>query len=99
MGAVFEAELWEYDADGPGSWHFLTLPVALAEELREEAGPRRGFGSIRVSATIGRTTWQTSLFPDARSGSLLLPVKKPVRAAEGLEAGDTCAVEVDVLDR
>jgi hypothetical protein len=96
----FTAELWAY-GDEPGSWHFVTLPVDLADELRDRAdaaGPRRGFGSIRVSATIGATTWQTSLFPEAKGGSMVLPVKKPVRLAEDIEAGDVCSVAVEVLD-
>ena len=92
MGASFTAELWAHGEE-PGSWHFVTLPVELAEEIREEAGPRVGFGSVRVSARLGDTHWETSLFPEA-GGSLVLPVKKAVRAAEGVEAGDTCTIEV-----
>jgi hypothetical protein len=92
----FTAELWAY-GDEPGSWHFVTLPVEVADEIRDEAGPRPGFGSIRVSATLGGTTWPTSLFPEAQGGSMVLPVKKRVRRAEGLEAGDRCAVTVEVV--
>jgi hypothetical protein len=98
--AEFSAKLWAY-GDEPGSWHFVTLPVEVADELRDHAdsaGPRRGFGSIRVSATIGSTTWQTSLFPDTKRGSMLLPVKKLVRVAEDLEPGDSCMVTVEILD-
>jgi hypothetical protein len=84
---TFRAELWEHSPDEPGSWHFLTLPVELADDLRLEA-PREGFGSIPVEARTGATRWRTSLFPDSRTGSLLLPVKKAVREAEGLAAGD-----------
>jgi hypothetical protein len=92
----FTAELWAY-GDEPSSWHFVTLPVEVADEIRDEAGPRPGFGSIRVSATLGGTTWPTSLFPEAQGGSMVLPVKKRVRRAEGLEAGDRCAVTVEVV--
>lgn len=94
----FEAELWEYD--GQGAWHFVTVPAELSEDLRADAGPRRGFGSVRVQVTIGRSTWSTSVFP-SKDGSFLLPVKKAVRRAEDLEAGETVAVElvVDGTDR
>jgi hypothetical protein len=92
MEASFTAELWAHGEE-PGSWHFVTLPVELAEEIREEAGPRAGFGSVRVSARLGDTRWQTSLFPEA-GGSMVLPVKKAVRVAEGVEAGDVCTIEV-----
>lgn len=70
VGHIFTAELWDYEADQPGSWHFLTLPMGVADDLSADAGPRRGFGSIRVEARIGDTTWHTSLFPDSKSGSL-----------------------------
>lgn len=93
---TFRADLWEHAPDEPGSWHFLTLPVELAEDLRLE-GPREGFGSIRVQARIGATTWRTSLFPDSSTGSMLLPVKKAVRQAEGLSVGDPCEVTLASL--
>lgn len=93
---VFRAEIWEHSPDEPGSWHFLTLPVDVAEDVAFEAGPRGGFGSVRVEVTIGSTSWRTSLFPDSSSGSFVLPVKKAVRVANGLHAGDTCDVRLEV---
>lgn len=43
------------------------------------------------------TTWTTSVFP-ATTGSYVLPVNKPVRRAEGLEAGDAVEVSLELLD-
>lgn len=93
---VFRAKIWEHSPSDPGSWHFLTLPAELSEDLTLEAGPRKGFGSVRVEVSIGSTTWHTSLFPDAAAGTFVLPVKKQVRQAEGLRAGVTCEVKLDV---
>ncbi|TGV42067.1 DUF1905 domain-containing protein [bacterium M00.F.Ca.ET.168.01.1.1] len=45
---------------------------------------------------MGKTRWQTSLFPDKASGSLLLPVKASVRQREGLKAGDAPALTIEV---
>jgi hypothetical protein len=85
----FRAELWEWEAKA--GWFFLTLPEELADDIRARTddGLRRGFGSVRVEVTIGGTTWRTSVFPDTSSGSYVLPVKKPVRTAEGIDPGDT----------
>ena len=94
---TFRSELWEHTPGDPGSWHFLTVPPELSEDIGLEAGPREGFGSIRVEVSIGSTTWRTSLFPDAAAGTLVLPVKKPVRRAEDLHAGATCEVTVTVV--
>jgi hypothetical protein len=98
MGATcrFTAELWPWKPDG--GWYFLTLPAGAAEVVREHPRPPRGFGSVRVRATVGSTTWATSVFPDSGSGSYVLPVKKAVRRAEGLEDGDPVEVDLDVLE-
>ena len=81
-----EAELWL--ADAADAWVFVTLPPDVGEEVRERAGPPRGFGSVRVEVTVGSTTWRTSVFPDKVRG-YVLPVKKAVRRAESLEVGDS----------
>ena len=92
----FRAELWEHD--GEGSWHFLSLPHADADDIEATAGDaRRGFGSVRVEVTIGSTTWRTSVFPDKKRATYLLPVKRAVREAEGLVAGSSVAVRLRVL--
>lgn len=91
----FEAELWEHD--GPGGWHFVTMPLPLTEDVRERAGEHaRGFGSLRVRATVGGTTWETSVFPG--KDGYVLPVKKPVRRAEDLLAGDLVEVALELRD-
>jgi hypothetical protein len=92
----FHATIWEYSPGDPGSWHFLTLPAELSEDIAVEAGPREGFGSVRVEVCIGTTTWRTSIFPDTSAGSYVLPVKRQVRRAEGLHAGATCLVRLEV---
>jgi hypothetical protein len=92
----FSAELWRHE--GTASWHILTLPPEVADELggRADAGGlRQGFGSVKVKVTIGSSTWSTSVFPDAKRGTFVLPVKKPVRQAEGIEAGDRVKVALD----
>lgn len=88
----FAAELFRWDAEG-ASWRFVRLPVDLAEDIRIVA-ETRGFGSVKVDVRVGDTTWSTSIFPEKASGSFVLPVKKQVRDAEGLDDGDTVTVEL-----
>jgi Domain of unknown function (DUF1905) len=96
---VFDAELWVWDARRTDSWTFVSLPADASEEIRELAGgPRRGFGSLRVRVTIGGSTWTTSIFPDSARDSYVLPIKRRVREAETLEAGDTATVTVELID-
>ena len=81
---------------------FLRIPPEAAEaivghefERRLEMGKRRGFGSVRVTVALGDSRWQTSLFPN-KDGSWFLPIKKPVRVAEGLMEGDELEVELEL---
>lgn len=94
----FSAELWIWDARREDGWTFLSVPPEVAEEIRAfaESRPRAGFGSVRVSVTIGGSTWQTSVFPSG-GGSYALPVKKSVRRAEDVEAGDVVDVELGII--
>ena len=72
--------------------------AVAAHELvrRVERGKRRGFGSVKVTAQVGGSRWQTSLFPQ-KSGGWFLPIKKPVRLAEGLEQGEPVEVVLELL--
>jgi Domain of unknown function (DUF1905) len=95
---VFDAELWLWDARRTQTWTFVNLPTSESEEIRDLAGgPRRGFGSVRVRATIGNSTWTTSIFPASQAG-YVLPVKRQVRVAETLDVGDVATVTVELVD-
>jgi len=93
----FTAEVWEQPSTG--AWHFVSLPTTDADDIEEAFGRRAaGFGSIRVEATIGMTTWHTSLFPDSKRATYVLPLKKSVRVAEGLAAGSMARVDLTIVD-
>jgi hypothetical protein len=97
----FTAPLWRWADEGTdaGSWHFVTLPAEHSEQIRDELpAPPRGFGSVPVAVRVGVTAWETSVFPDSKSGCYVLPVKKAVRSAEGLEPGDPVPVSLTVRD-
>jgi hypothetical protein len=94
----FESEVFRWDAREDSSWYFTAVPPELSEEIREIPRPYRGFGSVRVRARIGGSEWTTSIFPDAKSGSYVLPLKKAVRDAEGVVDGGILVVRLDVLD-
>ena len=96
MRYELEAEVWLYTA-AKAAWHFVSLPPELSEGIRSLRGPRStGWGSLRVAATIGGTTWRTSVFPDTQSGAFLLPLKAEVRRRENIGAGDRVAVTVEI---
>jgi hypothetical protein len=95
----FEAELWVWEARRDDGWTFVSLPADASEEIRDlTGGQRRGFGAVRVRVSIGVTTWKTSIFPDSTRGSYVLPIKRDVRKAESLAAGDVAAVTVELVE-
>ena len=94
---AFVAPLWRYPGDD--GWYFVSLPARISADVTDvAAGIRRGFGSVRVAVTVGGSSWQTSIFPDSKTGTYMLPVKKAVRAAERLEAGDNVRARLELMD-
>ena len=93
----FDAAIWI--ADGPGGWRFISLPEGHSDEIADLVGTQsRGFGAVRVAVAIGASTWNTSIFPDRKRGTYVLPVKKGVRAKEGIDAPDVVAVRLELSD-
>ena len=81
-----------------GSWHFVDVPEDDADVIEEMFGAEAGgFGSIRVEVTIGATVWRTSLFPDSKRKTYVLPLKKSVRLVEGLCAGRSAHIALVVV--
>ncbi len=87
-------QIWTNDAEN-SSVGFVILPPAAAEAVaahelmrRLELGKRRGFGSVKVTARVGGSTWDTSVFPQKGRESWFMAVKVGVRRAEGLEEGN-----------
>ena len=93
----FSADIWLWE--GPAGWHFVTVPADISEvirTLREPSG--RGFGAVKVTVRLGKSRWQTSVFPQSADGTYVLPVKKQVRSAEGIRAGDEVAVHLALVE-
>ena len=93
----FSAAVWQWRE---GSWRFVTVPEGVSDEVDEAVGDRAGgFGAVRVEVTVGGSLWRTSLFPSAEAGAYVLPVKKAVRVAEGLDDGATAQVTIRLVER
>lgn len=82
----FKAKVWLYP--GMAGWHFITVPKKLSMDIKQRFGDlKRGWGSIPILATIGQTSWGTSIFPDKKSGCYLFPIKAEVRKNENIKYG------------
>ncbi len=97
--AEFSAEPFEWDARQADTWVFVHLPTDLADDLLDAgAHAERGFGSLRVEVRVGTTTWRTSIFPSRTAQTYVLPLKKAVRRAEGIQVGEPVRVHLRLLD-
>ncbi|WP_458041980.1 MULTISPECIES: DUF1905 domain-containing protein [Bacteria] len=96
----FEGTVYRWEARADAAWFFVDLPPEVSEMILELQDPalRRGFGAVRVRATIGGSTWTTSMFPSSGTGSYVLPLKRAVREAEGLSEGGTAHARVELVD-
>lgn len=88
---VVKAKMWRWPGDG--GWHFITLDKKLFSVIRNKYGK----GMIKIRATLGVTSWNTSLFPHTQSASYLLCINKKTRMSEDVYEGDVIKVSFDVL--
>ena len=90
-----QSEVWLYP--GMAGWHFLSVPKKESEEIKRTFGAiKRGWGSLPVLATIKKTKWKTSIFPDKKSSTYLLPIKAEVRKKENIFAHDKVSFNIEV---
>jgi hypothetical protein len=89
----FSGEVWYWR--GPAPWYFVTVPDGQCRDLEALSGlVSYGWGMIPVTATIGTTTWKTSLFP--KDGRYVVPLKTRVREREGMDVGEPVTIELVV---
>ena len=95
-------QIWTNESES-SSVGFVILPPDAAEEVaghelarRLELGKRRGFGSVKVTARVGSSTWDTSVFPQKGRESWFMAVKVGVRRAEGIEEGEEVSVDLEL---
>lgn len=79
-------------------WHFVSLTKKQSEEIKKSFGKNvKGWGSIPVEVKTGKTTWETSIFPDKKSGTYLLPIKAKVRKIEDIFEDDEIKIEMKIV--
>ncbi|MGB5778108.1 MAG: DUF1905 domain-containing protein [Allopontixanthobacter sediminis] len=100
---TFTAPLTRWQGDR-GTYHLVVISGEAAKQVamharlhRLEFGKRRGFGSVKVTARIGGTSWSSSVFPQQKQSEWVLLIAKKVMLAEDLSEGDPIAAELELL--
>lgn len=80
---------------GPAPWFFVAVPEKESREIKEISNiVTYGWGVIPVHGRIGKTEFQSSLFP--KDDRYLVPIKASIRKAENLEEGDDVTIRLEV---
>lgn len=96
MNFTFTASVWEWR--GPAPYHFVSVPLEIAQEIKELASAvTYGWGMIPVAGKIGNTSFTTSLW--AKNGTYAVPLKDALRKAEGISLNDTVSIELTLRFR
>lgn len=93
MTIEFSGRIWFWA--GPAPHHFVTVPATQCRSLKAvSAAVTYGWGMIPVTIRIGKSEWETSLFP--KNGRYIVPIKASVRKAEELDEGDQVTIHLEV---
>jgi hypothetical protein len=91
MTLEFSGQIWYWR--GPAPFYFVTVPANESAVIKSvSALVTYGWGVIPVRALIGKTEFETSLFP--KEGKYLVPIKASVRKAEDLHEGEEVTIEL-----
>lgn len=81
-------------SDDVGGWTIVPLPEALSKEIRDNFKLlEEGWGRMRITAKIGNSEWQTSIWFDTKQGTYFLPLKAGIRKKEKI----ICGQEINIV--
>jgi hypothetical protein len=94
-------KVWRWNSPNgstEGGWYFVYVNEKLSRQLKDSMRNKKkiGFQFIRVKATVGKTSWNTSLFP-TKDGPYLLAIKAEVRLKEGIDEGSKIKAQCFIL--
>lgn len=92
----FTSEVWIYPSE-TAAWYFISVPKEISKVIKAKYGKiRRGWGSIPVLVSTGKTKWLTSIFPYKENESYILPLKNEVRKKEKILERDKIYLEIKI---
>lgn len=90
------SKIWMFG--GEGSWYFADLPKDISNEIKQiTSESKNAYGSVKVLVNIDKTSWQTSLFPDNKSGCYVVPIKKSIRISENLKINQPVTIKIKLI--
>lgn len=91
---VIKSEVWRWP--GIGGWYFVYVDRKLSQKIQKN-GKVYGSGFVKIRASIGKTSWDTALFPYKKENVFLISIKKSVRKKEIIDTGDVVRIKFELL--
>lgn len=86
-----------------GGWYFVYVNEKLSQQIRDTTRNEKkvGLHFIRVKATVGKTNWNTTLFPTSAKGGEAGPISSCHQSRrghkEGIDEGDAVKTSCTLL--
>jgi hypothetical protein len=104
MSKEFEVKGEVRKHEGKAGWLFIYINkeisaeiFRLTKDIRMESVKKVGFGFIPVRAILGKSTWETAIFPN-KEHKYLLALKQSICRVEGVHEGDIVEMRLALLD-
>ncbi|MDQ5952836.1 MAG: hypothetical protein QG551_64 [Patescibacteria group bacterium] len=91
---LIQGKVWRWP--GVGGWHFVYVDGTIKEKIKKVAKPY-GSGFVKIEASLGKTSWQTALFPHTKENSYLISIKQNVRKKEDVFEGDEVKIKIKLI--
>lgn len=92
---TLKRKIWIWPTQA-AAWHFVYVDGEVKDKIVKVA-KKHHMGMIKVRATIGATSWDTSIFPHKKEDCYLLPIKKSVREKEDIFDGDEITITLNLV--
>jgi hypothetical protein len=89
---TFTSEVERFSQEG--GWHFVRVPPKYTELTRDFSDR----GLVAITATVGKSTWKTSLLPYG-DGTHFLALSSTIRKKEKISHGDEVSVVFRLRER
>lgn len=86
-----EGKVWRWPGDQ--GWHFVYVGKDLTSKIKK-IGKVYGSGFIKINASIGKSSWDTALFPHKKEETFLISIKQSIRRKEQIFEGDFVKIKV-----
>ena len=91
---TFKSKVWR-DPKAMG-WYFVDLDNLLSQKIKKMPDKSvNKHGLVKALATVGNTTWKTTLFP-TKKGNYVMSIIKKIRQKEKIEDKDSLKIKIEI---